>query len=103
MTDDKDDAGGTALADCLDRAYSVKMLLSVSEAARVLGMDPKTLRICVAVGQIRHVTIGLGTQRPRRRFARSHLLEFIERSSVGGELYDVRGFKAFTRSRRSQD
>lgn len=63
----------------LDEAFSERCLITLSEAARLLGISPKTLRGHVAKGELVYRKIGLGASRPRMRFARDDIEEFLEK------------------------
>lgn len=63
----------------LDQAFSDRLLITLSEAARLLSISPKTLRGHVAKGELVYRKIGLGSSRPRLRFARDDIEEFLER------------------------
>ena len=52
-------------------------LRTPAEAARKLGCSIKTLNAHVAAGDLRYVSIGKGTKRPRRMFADPDINEFI--------------------------
>ena len=63
------------------RITTPKGLRTSAEAAARLDCSLKTLRAHVAAGELRYVTIGQGTKRPRRRFTDQDLNEFIAAQS----------------------
>jgi excisionase family DNA binding protein len=69
-----------------------RLLISPSEAAKALGISPKTLLAHVRAGHIRYVRIGTGKKKQRRKFTRSDLEEFIE-SSLRHQFF--RGFQRY--------
>ena len=70
--------GPTDIPDLLRRAFGERLTVHLQEAARLLGMDVKTLRAHVKAGNIRFVSMGLGLTKLRREFALSDILEFLE-------------------------
>lgn len=54
-------------------------LLSMAEAAKLLGICVKTLRRHVQAGEISYIAIGRGTKRPWRKFAVEDIEEFKAR------------------------
>lgn len=63
----------------LDLAFSERLLITVEEAARLLGISSKTLRDDLRRGQITYRATGGGNLRPRRRFAREDIEAYMER------------------------
>ncbi|HEY8063810.1 MAG TPA: helix-turn-helix domain-containing protein [Methylosinus sp.] len=63
----------------LAAAFEGKALLTMGEAAGVLRLSVRTLRLHVARGDIAFVTEGAGAIRPRKRFAFADLDQFVQR------------------------
>jgi excisionase family DNA binding protein len=55
-------------------------LLTLPEGAQVLGVSVRTLQRMRAAGEIGFVTVGTGSRRPRIRFTRQHLRDFVLRA-----------------------
>jgi excisionase family DNA binding protein len=54
-------------------------LLTIDEAAEYLNLTADQVRAFIADGELRYINVGRGKKRPRMRFTKADLNEFIER------------------------
>jgi hypothetical protein len=71
----------SSIPDAILDAFNGRASLPFPETAAALGMDPKTLRQHVKVGNIGYIAKGLGTKRPRREFRLADIEAFYARIS----------------------
>lgn len=56
-------------------------VMTVSEAARVLGVAEKTLRRAIEAGELQAMRVGRGAERAHWRVTQDQLVEYVERRS----------------------
>lgn len=76
MNDANEKKPGDILAR-LDLLFSERYFATLSEVAGAIGLDAKTLAAMAGAGRIEYVAMGASTTRPRRRFAKEHVLAFL--------------------------
>ena len=89
-----DDRGMNRPKSALEAAFAETCLITMEQAAKLLGIDRKTLRLHMNNGELGSRIVGAGTSRPRHRFGQDDILAFLERMKVKRTLSCVPPGKA---------
>ena len=87
-----------ALCDEVLQGFAGRASVGLADAAKILRMHVKTLRIHIADGSVGFIQKGTGTERPRRIFTPNDLIRFYagqRRREIARGLVDARRLPNF--------